>query len=384
VSARGGRGEGLPRGGGVTGTIPDGPRTENGPRTGDGPARAGETRARDRVWIAWESQRRSLNLSRRVAARLLLCIDEDKGLLRYPLSALRTLRELRRLRGGIVFVQNPSMVLAALAGLARRFFGYFLVVDRHSNFTFLAQGRPDLKRRLSALLSDFTLRNADVTIVTNSELAAHVASRGGRPFVLPDPFPEIPASDFPAGAAAPSADPARPKEILFVSSWAFDEPIAQAIEACRRLRGKVIIRITGRPKGVHAALLADAPDNFIPTGFVPDEAYFALMARSDAVMAVTDRAATLVCGAYEAAVMGKPMILGDTRALREYFHLGAVYTDSSPADLTDKIETLVADLPRYAGEVRLLLETRGAQWERRLRDLESLLPGGQSGMGSYS
>jgi glycosyltransferase involved in cell wall biosynthesis len=184
----------------------------------------------------------------------------------------------------------------------------------------------------------------------------------------------------PGTASAPSSpvpgdeSPAKPVEILFVSSWAFDEPIAATLEACRRLRGRAVVRITGKPKAAYASLLEGAPDNFVPTGFVPDADYFALMARCDAVMAVTDRAATLVCGAYEACVLGKPMILGDTRALREYFHLGAVYIASDAAAIADGIERLIADLPRYRREVKLLRETRGAEWERRLRDLEALLP----------
>jgi glycosyltransferase involved in cell wall biosynthesis len=332
-----------------------------------------------RVWIAWETQRRSLNLAGRVGAHLLLCLDEDrglKGILRYPRSALRTLGELWRRRGGTVFVQNPSMVLAALACAFRGILGYFLVVDRHSNFSFLAPGRPSLKRRISDWLSGYTLRNADVTIVTNAELAARVEAEGGRPFVLPDPFPEIPGGRSEPGDGDWSASlPARPLEVLFVSSWAFDEPIEAAIEACRRLQGRILMRITGRPKPAYADLLKTAPDNFVCTGFLPDEDYFALMSQSDAVMAVTTRAMTLVCGAYEAVALGKPMVLGDSPALRDYFHLGAVYTNCAVDDLEAKLSALASDLPRYRGEVHRLRGLRGAEWDRRLLELESRLPG---------
>ena len=46
----------------------------------------------DRIWIAWERQRRSLGLAARLGARLCLFLDEDRGWLRYPLSAAKTLR----------------------------------------------------------------------------------------------------------------------------------------------------------------------------------------------------------------------------------------------------------------------------------------------------
>lgn len=326
-----------------------------------------------RVWIAWERQRRSLELAARLGAELKLFVDEDRGWLRYPLSAAKTVRLLRRCRGRDVFVQNPSMLLAALAGLLKRPLGYRLVVDRHSNFGFLSGGRPGLKRRLSDLLSDFTLRRADATVVTNPELAAYVEKRGGRPFVLPDPFPGIPEGILePEGFPAPRR-PDAPREILFVSSWAFDEPVAQAIEACRALRGRVIVRITGRPKPAFADLLRGAPDNFVPTGFLPDSRYFALMARCDAVLAVTTRPCTLVCGAYEALALGKPLILGDSAALRDYFDDGAVYTDATVPGLIRAFEAVCADLPALEAGARRLYRKRLPQWQDRLDSLEYFL-----------
>jgi len=335
------------------------------------PAPAG--RRPGRVWIAWERQRRSLELAARLGADLRLFLDENRGWLRYPLSAFRTVRLLRACRGKDVFVQNPSMVLAALAGILKRPLGYRLVVDRHSNFGFLSGGNSGLKRRLSDLLSDFTLRRADATVVTNPELAAFVEKRGGRPFVLPDPFPEIPAHALEApGFPAPRGADA-PREILFVSSWAFDEPIEQAIEACRALRGRVIVRITGRPKPAYARLLQGAPDNFVPTGFIPDSQYFALMARCDAVLAVTTRPCTLVCGAYEALALGKPLILGDSDALRDYFDDGAVYTDATVPGLIRSLEAVCADLPALRDGARRLYRKRHAQWQDRLESLEWLL-----------
>ncbi|HKP97261.1 MAG TPA: hypothetical protein VJ385_16045 [Fibrobacteria bacterium] len=325
-----------------------------------------------RVWIAWEKQRRSLNLSRRLGARLFLCLDEGRGWKRYPLSIAKTVRELRRLRGHTVVVQNPSMVLAALACLLKKPFGYSLTVDRHSNFGFLAGARAGFKRRLSDLLSDYTLRHADLTLVTNDELRDRVERAGGRGFTLPDPFPD-PRGPRDGPILRPRPEGA-PKEILFVSSWAFDEPIAQTVEACRRLRGEIIVRITGRMKPGFARLVREAPDNFVPTGFLSDRDYFALMAECDAVMAVTHRAATLVCGGYEGAAMGKPLILGNSAALRAYFDEGCVYTDGSAGDLETQMRGLIADLPAHARGIRRFHARRREEWDARLAELESLLP----------
>jgi glycosyltransferase involved in cell wall biosynthesis len=265
------------------------------------------------------------------------------------------------------------MVLAAWAGLLKGLLGYTLVVDRHSNFAYLAGPDPGLKRRLSDLLSDFTLRHADLTIVTNDELAEHVERAGGRAFVLPDPFPDL--SAWRPVAEAAEAEPRAVREILFVSSWAFDEPIEAALEACRRLRGEAVIRITGRAPAGYARLLRAAPDNFIPTGFLSENDFFAAMAKCDAVMAVTRRDATLVCGGYEGAAMGKPLILGNSRALRGYFDAGCVYTDGSAADLEARIRDLNAGLPAYRAAIRAWHARRAAEWRGRLAALEGVLAG---------
>ncbi|MDB5103906.1 MAG: hypothetical protein JWP91_1595 [Fibrobacteres bacterium] len=352
-------------------SLPAGPQRFTDNELSPGPSAPERSGGTDRIWIAWESQRRSLNLAKRLGARLLLCLDEDRGWKRYPLSIRKTLAELSAQRGKTVVAQNPSMILAALACLVKRAYGYSLVVDRHSNFAHLAGAGAGLRRRLSDLLSDYTLRNADLTIVTNEELRRHVERAGGKGFVLPDPFPDLRAhwdGRFPE----PRPEGA-PKEILFVSSWAFDEPIEQAIEACRRLQGEVIVRITGKVKPAYARMLRDAPANFIPTGFLSDRDYFALMAGSDAVMAVTTRAATLVCGGYEGVVMGKPLILGDSAALRAYFDSGCVYTDGSADDLEARLRGLGADLPRLREGVRSLFARRSAEWDASLAELETRL-----------
>jgi glycosyltransferase involved in cell wall biosynthesis len=293
--------------------------------------------------------------------------------MRFPRSLAETASLLARRRGGLLFVQNPSMVLAAWAGALKGAFGYTLVVDRHSNFGFLAGTGAGLKRRLSDLLSDYTLRRADLTLVTNSELASYVERAGGRPFVLPDPFPDL-AAWRPLAEAA-EAEPRAIREILFVSSWAFDEPIEAALEACRRLRGEAVIRITGRVPAGYARLLRSAPDNFIPTGFLSENDFLAAMAKCDAVMAVTRREATLVCGGYEGAAMGKPLILGNSRALREFFDAGCVYTDGSAGDLEARIRDLLANLPVYRSAIRAWHARRGAEWQGRLSALEAELAG---------
>lgn len=66
-----------------------------------------------RIWISWEKQRRSIELSKRLGCKLY--IIEKSGLFRYPYSIFKTILILIKERPDLFFVQNPSMFLATLA-----------------------------------------------------------------------------------------------------------------------------------------------------------------------------------------------------------------------------------------------------------------------------
>jgi len=307
-----------------------------------------------------------LTLSKAVGAELYIFDWERRGAWRYPLSLLATAKQLIR-RPGIVFVQNPSMVLAVFAAALKNLLGHKLIVDRHSNFAFPGDSRGPLARRVSNWMSEFSIRRADVTIVTNNELVQEFVAGRGRAFVLPDPFPEIPAR-----APIERANP-RPFEILFVSSWQTDEPIREMIETCRILGDDVRVYVSGRPKPGFQSLLARRPENFVPTGFLTDDNYFDLMASVDAVMAVSTRPATLCCGAYEGATMGKPLILGDSSATRAYFSAGAVYTSATVDDLVLKIRLLINNHASLTSDVRAFHARASVEWPKRLAALDELI-----------
>ena len=67
----------------------------------------------EKLWIAWEKQRRSTVLSKEFNAKLYQF--NNSGKLRYPIVITKTLFLLIKKRPKILFVQNPSTVLAFLA-----------------------------------------------------------------------------------------------------------------------------------------------------------------------------------------------------------------------------------------------------------------------------
>ncbi len=213
-------------------------------------------------------------------------------------------------------------------------------------------------------LSAYVQRRSDLTLVTNRDLHEQVKRNRGRPFILQDRIPDIPRT-------RPAPLKGR-HNILFICSYAADEPYHLVFEAARRLDSGVHIYVTGNycKKNIDPGLL---PANVSLTGYVPEERYVEMLNSVDATIDLTEREGCLVCGAYESVSVEKPQILSDTRALRRYFNKGAVYTPHTAEGIRDSIYTLLRDRERLEREVRELKEQRTREWEVKRSALAWLL-----------
>lgn len=328
--------------------------------TGDGPLADASA-----VWIAWEVQRRTTELAARLGVPLARYLYRGPGPLRYLALAGRTWSYLRSHRPRILIVQNPSLILAALACLARRFFGFRLVVDRHTNFML---NRPSsLRKTVFGLISRFTLRNADLTIVTNAALAEIVDAAGGRGFVLPDRIPALPAGeDFEAGSG---------KVVVFICTYAGDEPWAEVLEAAPGLGPDTRVFITGNEARIawtpRTRALREAAANVTLTGYLEEADYAALLRRADVVMDLTTFDHCLVCGAYEGLAAGKAMVLSDKAANRELFEDVPVYVAPDAASIRDGLRRALAESDVRARRAVEFRDAYAERWEAWLADLVS-------------
>jgi hypothetical protein len=187
-------------------------------------------------------------------------------------QTLETLKLLRRHRPEILFIPNPSLALTVLALLTRRWFGYCLVVDAHNEGV-----RPFARSGvLVRLVTRHLLKSADVTIVTNPALAHDVSAVGGRPLVLPDRLPVPPAA---SGTADDSAD------VAVIATFALDEPIPAIVAAAATLPD-VRFAVSGDAARFDA-LGIDLPPNVRLTGFLPDPAYWELLAGARVICDLT-------------------------------------------------------------------------------------------------
>jgi glycosyltransferase involved in cell wall biosynthesis len=288
-----------------------------------------------------------------MGATLIELIVDRGPMLRYAICIYRTLGYLWAARKSIVVVQNPSLILAMQAVVLKRLLDYRVIVDSHNAGINPAEG----KSRILNSLARFVSRLADITLVSNAELASKVTASGGNPIVMPDPLPAMGSQLPEIGDAVVSGR----RRALFVCSWASDEPYLHVIEAANLLPD-IEFYITGRSKGKEQLYGEKLPKNVHLTGYLPEEEYRSLMKSASIVIDLTTRDDCLVCGAYEAVSVEKPFVLSDTPTIRAYFRKGGVYVANDTNGIVKGIRDITADYGRYQDEVRNFREFIEAEW----------------------
>ncbi|MGF2734997.1 glycosyltransferase [Marinobacter sp. DUT-1] len=314
---------------------------------------------REIIWVTWENHRRSIVLAEELGAHYCFVKSNEIFIFRHLIKAIKTVKIIYKNRKGLIVVQNPSRILAALAAMMKLFFRFPLVVDRHTNFR-LGKGitiNPAIW--FVIICSEFSLKIADLTIVTNDFLKKMVERKGGRSLVLHDKVPEI---------KPPHKKPNLPAgfNILFVCTYAPDEPYNEVINAAKHLPNDFHIHITGNYEkaGIKAAS-SQIPANVHLLGFVPIEDYEAYLFYCDIVMVLTSSEWVILCGGYEAAAVRKPLITSKTQALYEFFQSNAFYTGHAPESIAEAIKEVSSNIRTYQDRIHLFLEVETKIWERQ-------------------
>jgi glycosyltransferase involved in cell wall biosynthesis len=305
-------------------------------------------------WITWERHQRSRSLTRELQIPLVEFSKPGGRALRYARDSWATLLRLLSRRHRTVFVQVPSLVLGHLAIALSFVLRFRVIVDAHNAVVEGAESGGFPLR----MLYRSVVRWADLIIVTNTSLADRVRKLGGRPGVLPDP---VPALDSVAGQR--DSD-----EVVVISTWAEDEPLGAVLEAARRLPPPLFFTITGRPRGPHADA-ARVTDRVRLSGFVSEREYLELLARARVVVDLTTREDCLVCGAYEALALGRPLVVSDSRALRELLRDGAVYAKNEPGAVALAVAEASADEAKWAARCVARREAYLLEWRAAAEQL---------------
>jgi glycosyltransferase involved in cell wall biosynthesis len=315
----------------------------------------------ERLWIAWERQRRSVELAAAFRCQLEV-IDLDGAAFRYTRSAVRTLALVATRRPPLLVVQNPSMVLAALACLVGPALRIPVVVDRHTTFLLGKDVRATVRRRVFWMLHLFTLRRAALTIVTNGPLAELVRQAGGRAEVLPDRLPTLKSSSRYPTVSGPC--------VVFPASYGEDEPLDEVLEAWRQLPADVHLYITGNFRKRDVELPERAPHNVTFTGFLSEQDYVNLLFSVDAVLALTTAPSTMLCACYEALAAGKSLITSDSDVLREYFGRAIIVENTSEA-IAQGLRRFLENREGCAADSRAMVKELSAKWQELHRQVSA-------------
>lgn len=327
---------------------------------------SGRAPASPRIWVTWEKQRRNATLSEALGCRLFEFDFRYPAVVRYPMALLATAAAFVRHRPSIIFVQNPSIVLAAFGVTWGRLFGIPVVVDTHN-----AGLRPfDGRRAWANMLTRFIRRTASLTILSNQALAESVSSESGTApiAVLPDPMPSLAP---PAGKTALAGR----ANVLFVCSWASDEPYLEVLKAATLLPDDVYVYVTGSSRNREAAFGDTLPPNVVLTGYLSEHEFIAMLYACDVIIDLTTRENCLVCGGYEAVSAERAVILSGTEALRSYFYKGALYTDNTHEDLARRIQEALGSREALIRDVRALKRELIERWAGDKSRLEARLSG---------
>jgi glycosyltransferase involved in cell wall biosynthesis len=116
-------------------------------------------------------------------------------------------------------------------------------------------------------------------------------------------------------------------------------------------------------------LRADAPPNVCFTGFLNEADYQSLLASCDVLMALTRQPYTLLCGAYEAMSLGRPLVLSRHEDLAAYFARGRLLADNTPEAIAAAVEEALNRSEELAAQMRELREELRVVWDARFREL---------------
>lgn len=299
-----------------------------------------------------------------------LCFSLPR-LQRWLQTTVETLRVLSRERPQVVFAQNPSLLLALIVVWHGRLRRHLTIIDAHNAGIYPFRGRRAwhhrLLRPLMQRLVHHVMRSADLTLVSNSALQAYIDGLGARAFVLPDPLPNFSCQTTPSRTNEPY--------VLFICTWAADEPYVEVIKAAEALGPGVQVLITGNSKGREQDAGHELPKNVVLTDFVSEEEFVRLLHEADVVMDLTTLENCLVCGAYESVAAGTPLVLSDTQALRAYFYRGVIFTRNDAEGIAASLKTALANRQQLAVEIGQLRHELSESWQVQQMELESWIAG---------
>ena len=151
--------------------------------------------------------------------------------------------------------------------------------------------------------------------------------------------------------------------VLYPCSFDVDEPVSAVFKAAR-LMPEITLVITGdvaRGSGIHD--LTSLPPNVRLLGFISRSDFDRHVCMADIVMGLTTRDDIQLSVANEAVGAGKPVVISDTKLLRNLFYKGTVYVNpTDPASISDGCQHALMNRDSLTAEVEQLRTEKIHRW----------------------
>jgi glycosyltransferase involved in cell wall biosynthesis len=214
-------------------------------------------------------------------------------------------------------------------------------------------------------LLDVLHSRVDLVIVTNNNHAALLRQRAPRVYVCQDPVPSLPADSLPHPTVGSHS-------VFLICSFDIDEPYEAAFQAFSSLADLgYTLFVSGNYTKAGVDVAAFPWVRFL--GFLSYEDYIRYLRNCAVIMDLTTLEDCLVCGAYEALSVRKPLVLSRTAALSEYFGDAAVLTDNAPAAIRESVQTAYARSDELSKRADDWLRSNEVYMTERIRGLSELL-----------
>lgn len=318
------------------------------------------------MWLTWHYQARSRNLAKALNVPIYEYFVNDNLFQRHFLSSLWTIKVLFTKRPDKIIIQC-SFLLLLIVSLYKifRHNKVILIVDCHTKA--LRRKAPGILNYIFWPLKKFSFRFADMTIISNSDLIKDIKELHNEFLILPDKIPEeIVNSDFKQAS----------KYCVYISSFAIDEPFEEILEVSKLLENSVKIFWTGKYPDQVKDLKPLYP-NIEFTGYVPFDYYYNLLGNADCILALTTEEDCLQSGAYEALGLEIPMVVSDTKALRNFFKDTAIYTNHYPENIAESILKAINNSADLKSKMKDIKTEKNIEFDNRVRKILSLLDDGK-------
>ncbi len=258
----------------------------------------------------------------------------QNSVVRYMLSAMQTIRFLRRGSYDVLIVTAPPVEAALVCAVFRRRTKPFLLDSHPGAFGLSGDAHSG---RLQAV-HRWLWRQAASVLVTTPELAKLVDDGGGLGLVFHEPPARWQEAE-PELALPRAPAPEEPKRVCVPFIFTRDEPVEVLLSAARQLPD-VEFRVTGNPDRLPQETIV--PPNVTLVGFLDSKRFLKELAESDVVLVLSTEPQSVMRTAYEAIRLGRPLIVSKTEATLMYFPFAA-HTENSGSAVSKAISTLLGE-----------------------------------------